>query len=290
MTDAAKLPPNVGLPQGTDVKRFERQIGLMKRLEEDYAKDGNKAIVDDHQAVYDTMKKLVTGPRLKSFDISQETAQTRERYGDSPFGKSCLLARRLVEAGVPFIEVQSYHPKASAGWDTHNNNFEVTKYLVDWVDPAYAALLTDLKERSLLEKTLVIWMGEFGRTPGINKNVGRDHQQQAFNTVALSGHAGVKGGQVIGSTTEDGSLVKDQPHHGSRPVQHLLSRAQYRREEREHDADRPSGQDRGRRHRREGSVRLSVAPTLNLPLAAFSFLVPKLLFGNVLLETLFRAR
>jgi hypothetical protein len=204
-----RLPANVSLPPGTNAKRFERQIDLIKRLDDDYARAGNQQIVNDHQAVYEAARKLALSPRLKAFDITQEPRQTRDRYGDSPFGQGCLLARRLVEQGVPFVEVHSFHPKASAGWDTHKNNFAVTKYLVDWVDPAWAALLTDLKERGRLDKTLVIWMGEFGRTPKINKDTGRDHQWKAF-TVALAG-GGVKGGRVLGATSADGSQVTERP-------------------------------------------------------------------------------
>ena len=152
---------------------------------------------------------MALSPRLRAFDITQEPLPTRDRYGDSPIGQACVLARRLVEEGVPFVEVHSYHPRASAGWDTHNNNFEVTKYLVDWLDPAYAALITDLKERGMLDRTLVIWMGEFGRTAAINNNVGRDHQWRAF-TVALAG-GGVKGGRIIGATNAGGTQVTERP-------------------------------------------------------------------------------
>jgi hypothetical protein len=181
----------------------------MKRLEEEYAQAGNKQTVEDHRAIYDAARKLALSPRLKAFDIGLEPQKTRDRYGDSPFGQACLLARRLVQEGIPFVEIASFHPKASAGWDTHLRNFEVTKYLVDWVDPAWAALLTDLKEMGMLEKTLVIWMGEFGRTAKINKDNGRDHQKDAW-TLCMSG-GGVKPGRVIGSTSDDGTAVKDRP-------------------------------------------------------------------------------
>jgi hypothetical protein len=209
VTNATKLPTNVALPDGTTPERFARQVELTRRLEADYATAGNQASVDDRRAVYEAARRMVLSPRLKAFDITQESQRVRDRYGDSPFGQGCLLARRLVEEGVPFVEVHSSHPKASAGWDTHKNNFEVTKHLVDWVDPGYAALLSDLKERGMLDDTLVVWMGEFGRTPKINKDVGRDHQAKAFS-VALSG-AGVKGGRVIGATSADGSEVADRP-------------------------------------------------------------------------------
>jgi hypothetical protein len=209
VSNPSRLPANVSLPARTDARRFARQVDLIAKLDEEYARAGNQKVVDDHRAVYASARQLTLSPRLKAFDIGQEPLPTRQRYGDNPFGKGCLLARRLVEEGVPFVEVHSYHPRASAGWDTHNNNFEVTRYLVDWVDPAYAALLTDLRERGMLDKTLVMWMGEFGRTPAINNNVGRDHQQKAF-TVCLAG-GGVKGGRVIGATSANGSVVTARP-------------------------------------------------------------------------------
>jgi hypothetical protein len=209
VSNPTRLPANVSLPPGTNARRFERQLELIRRLDEDYARAGNQKVVEDHRAVYEAARRLALSPRLQAFDIDREPRALRERYGDSPFGQGCLLARRLVEEGVPFVEVHSYHPRASAGWDTHNNNFEITKLLVDWVDPAFAALLADLKARGMLEKTLVVWMGEFGRTPAINNNVGRDHQHRAF-TVALAG-GGVRGGRVVGATSADGSQVTARP-------------------------------------------------------------------------------
>jgi hypothetical protein len=209
VSSPVQLPRNVGLPAKTDARRFARQIDLMKRLDEEHAKAGNKAIVDDHRAVYEAARRLALSPRLQAFDVTREPRRTRDRYGDSPFGQGCLLARRLVQEGVPFVEVQSFHPKASAGWDTHKNNFAITKLLVDWVDPALAALITDLKDLGMLEKTLVVWMGEFGRTSKINKDAGRDHQWKAF-TVALAG-GGVKGGRVVGATSADGTEVTERP-------------------------------------------------------------------------------
>ena len=124
-------------------------------------------------------------------------------YGNSPFGRGCLLARRLVEAGVTFVEV------ASGGWDTHQDNFDRTKNLAGQVDPALAGLIADLKTRGQLERTLVVWMGEFGRTPRVNPRTGRDHYPRVFNAAIAGG--GIRGGQVIGSSTDDGSAVKDQP-------------------------------------------------------------------------------
>src|SRR5262249_16794294 len=127
----------------------------------------------------------------------------RDRDGKSAFGQGCLLARRLVEAGVTFVEVEF------GNWDTHDDNFERVKKLAADADPGFAALVGDLKERGMLDKTLVIWMGEFGRTPKINGRTGRDHYPRAFN-LALAGGA-VKGGQAIGATSADGTDVARNP-------------------------------------------------------------------------------
>lgn len=162
--------------------------------------------------MYERATRLVLSKDLKAFDVNQEKDTVRDRYGRNPFGQGCLLARRLVEQGVTFVEVASGHPKAPAAWDTHIDNFDVTKLLVEWVDPAYAALVTDLKERGLLERTLVLWMGEFGRTPKINnrgKTAGRDHYPHAFS-LALAG-GGIQGGQVVGATSSDGAEVAERP-------------------------------------------------------------------------------
>src|SRR5207248_11024293 len=133
----------------------------------------------------------------------EETAKLRDAYGRNRFGQGCLLARRLVERGVSFVEV------TLDGWDTHTNNFEMVKTLSQTLDPAFATLLADLKDRGMLGNTLVVWMGEFGRTPLINPQAGRDHFPLAWSTV-LAG-AGVKGGQAIGSTGKDGAAVAERP-------------------------------------------------------------------------------
>jgi hypothetical protein len=199
----SQMPGNVELPRGVGDKRFGRRVDLLKDLEEDFAQAGGAKLVEDHRHLYASASQIVLSPRLKAFDVSQEKAALRDKYGRTPFGQGCLLARRLVEAGVTFIEIDSN------GWDTHQDNFNRTKSLSANVDPGFAALVTDLKERGLLEKTLVIWMGEFGRTPRINGNTGRDHFPRAFN-IALAG-AGIKGGQVLGSTTADGTTVRERP-------------------------------------------------------------------------------
>jgi uncharacterized protein (DUF1501 family) len=139
----------------------------------------------------------------KALDLSEEKAQLRDLYGRNSFGQSCLMARRLVERGVPVVEVPF------GGWDTHNNNFAAVKQLSESLDPAFATLLMDLGDRKLLDSTLVVWMGEFGRTPQINVSAGRDHWSHGFSVV-LAG-AGIKGGQVIGRTSDDGMTVTERP-------------------------------------------------------------------------------
>jgi hypothetical protein len=205
VANPTQMPSNVALPRGVSDKRLNRRLGLLDDLEKDFAEAGGERQVEEHRTLLGSATQLVTSPRLKAFDLSQEKDEVRDRYGRNSFGQGCLLARRLIEQGVTFVEVESN------GWDTHQDNFNRTKTLAETVDPGFAALVSDLKERGRLDRTLVIWMGEFGRTPKINPNTGRDHFPRAFN-VALAG-GGIKGGRVIGSTSADGMEVKDRPVH-----------------------------------------------------------------------------
>ncbi|MBX6314301.1 MAG: DUF1501 domain-containing protein [Isosphaeraceae bacterium] len=202
VNDPTKPPTNVALPVPAD--RYSRRLGLLQALERDgFAKMGASDRVREHHDLYKQTVRMVLSPRMKAFDLEGEDSPLRDAYGRNPFGQGCLLARRLVEAGVTFVEVRSN------GWDTHQNNHDRVKTLAGQVDPAFATLITDLKRRGLLDKTLVVWMGEFGRTPKINPNAGRDHFPRAFS-VALAG-GGIQGGQVIGASSPDGSEVKDRP-------------------------------------------------------------------------------
>ncbi|HZZ29984.1 MAG TPA: DUF1501 domain-containing protein [Pirellulales bacterium] len=187
----------------TDMGRYNNRLDLLGQLE--IAAGGGKLSSEsaDHQKLYQRAVKMITSPDMRAFDLTKENDKTRAAYGDSAFGNGCLLARRLVEAGVTFVEVQL------DGWDTHQDNFARVSRLADTVDKPFAALVADLKQRGLLDKTLVIWMGEFGRTPNINANSGRDHFPKAFN-VALAG-AGIRGGRVIGETDATGQEIKERP-------------------------------------------------------------------------------
>jgi uncharacterized protein (DUF1501 family) len=146
-----------------------------------------------------TAVHLMQAPKLDAFDLAGESEATKRAYGDTDFGRGCLVARRLVERGVKFVEVML------DGWDTHQNGFERTKGLMATLDPALAALLDDLGARGMLGATLVACMGEFGRTPRINASDGRDHWPQAWSAVLAGG--GVRGGGVHGATDEDGANV-----------------------------------------------------------------------------------
>jgi hypothetical protein len=200
VSDPNRPPDNLATP--VPANRLERRLGLLNELEAPAA-HAAALPVKDHQVLYQQTARMVSSPRVKAFELDAEPQQLRDAYGRSSFGQGCLMARRLVEAGVTFVEVQS------AGWDTHAGELAHLKKWIPPVDQGMAALLTDLKVRGLLDRTLVIWMGEFGRMPYINLTGGRDHFPSAFN-VALAG-CGVKGGQAIGATNRLGTAVASRP-------------------------------------------------------------------------------
>ncbi|MGL4553253.1 MAG: DUF1501 domain-containing protein [Gemmataceae bacterium] len=201
--DPNRMPLNSELPPGLTPAVLKRRLALMGRMEKDFADGGGEALVADHRALNETAARMALSPHLKAFDLGKEKDAVRDAYGRTNFGQGCLLARRLVETGVTFVQV------SHGNWDTHRNNHDGQKALSNVVDPGFASLVRELKERGRLDKTLVIWMGEFGRTPTINGNAGRDHYPRAFS-VALAG-GGVKGGQVIGSTNANGTDVSGRP-------------------------------------------------------------------------------
>jgi hypothetical protein len=199
--DPSRMPENTQL--GTSADRHNRRLGLMERLERDFADSGAYEQVEAHRQQYAQASRMILSPQMKALDLSREPASVRDAYGRSGFANGCLLARRLVEAGVAFVEI------SHGNWDTHQDNFERTKQLAGQIDQPYATLLKDLRERGLLDNTLVIWMGEFGRTPRINPNGGRDHYPRAFSAALAGG--GVRGGQVIGATDRPGVSIAERP-------------------------------------------------------------------------------
>jgi hypothetical protein len=178
-----------------------RRHKLRAFLEDQHAAKTNSELGRMHHEAYEASRRL-QGAR-DVFNIEDEWTKYRNLYGDSAFGRRCLLARRLVEEGVPFVEL------GQSSYDSHADNFAWHKGLVPPMEHAWAGLLTDLAERGLLDKTLVIWTGEIGRTPRVNNRAGRDHYVRCWTT-ALAG-CGVKGGLVYGASDEDGYDVKDNP-------------------------------------------------------------------------------
>ena len=201
MSNPERPPENTTLTTNAD--RYQRRLRLLGKLAGDYAGQGGQQEVDDHAKVYAKAAKMVLSPQMSTFDLTKEPQKVRDAYGEGQFASGCLLARRLLESGVTFVEV------AAGNWDTHFDNFSKTTELCGQIDRPFAALLRDLQERGRLDKTLIIWMGEFGRTPKINPRGGRDHYPRAFNA-CLAG-AGIKGGQVIGQTDAAGETVTQRP-------------------------------------------------------------------------------
>jgi hypothetical protein len=185
--------------------RFETRVSLLEDMEKAFYREYQAGVGVDHQTTYQRAVTLMKSKEAKAFDLSSEPEASAKAYGEGRFAEGCLLARRLVEIGVPFVEV------ALNGWDTHQDNFGRLKQLSAQVDRPMAALIADLKERGLLDSTLVIWMGEFGRTPKINSRgakPGRDHYPRAWSLLMAGG--GVKGGQVYGKTDKTGASVIDE--------------------------------------------------------------------------------
>jgi uncharacterized protein DUF1501 len=190
-------------PGDVSPDQAESRYDLLKDLERSFTSDRPTLVAQSHATAYDRAVRLMQSVGARAFTLSEEPARIREAYGRNLFGQGCLLARRLVERGVPFIEVNL------GGWDTHQNNFESLQRLCGILDPAWSQLMTDLDARGLLDTTTIIWMGEFGRTPRINQGRGRDHFPNAWSAVLAGG--GVKGGQAYGKTTDDGTKVEGEP-------------------------------------------------------------------------------
>ncbi len=202
---------DLDLPEGVSFERSERRRDLLRRLDAFSEQVEQSPATRNRDAFYEQAYRLLSSPEAKgAFDLSRETPKTRERYGHGRVGAGCLLARRLVEAGSRFVTV------VDAGWDTHQ---QIARELPDsrfpgsgklpGLDRAYSALLTDLHERGRLESTLVVLLGEFGRTPKLNADGGRDHWPRAGFACLAGG--GVQGGRVIGATNAFGEVPSERP-------------------------------------------------------------------------------
>jgi hypothetical protein len=209
--------PYLAFPAGITQLRGNKRLDILARMNLRNARglDADKAKAVDtatREAV-----NLMRSPALKAFELKGENPKTVARYGDTPFGRGALLARRLVETGVRFVQVNR------GGFDTHNNNFPAMQNHGDVMDPALASLISDLAASGKLAKTLVLVLSEFGRTPRINTNAGRDHHARCFSCFMAGG--GIRGGQVIGKSDEDAMLPAERsvnPHDLHASLCHAL--------------------------------------------------------------------
>jgi uncharacterized protein (DUF1501 family) len=185
--------------------RLSQRMAALELVEKGFIAENRGSAAADHMKILQKTVNLMTSKQMDAFKVAQEAPAMLERYGDNAFGRGCLMARRLVETGVPFVEV------GNGGWDMHNgihNTLQNTK--LPELDQAMSALVEDLAQRGLLEDTVVMWMGEFGRTPRINGNAGRDHWARSWSVVV--GGGGIKGGQAVGETDADGTSVITEPY------------------------------------------------------------------------------
>jgi hypothetical protein len=193
------------LDMGIDNERVMQRLQMLSAIENKFIAENRGGGASDHLKIVDRTVKLMTSKQMDAFKVSKEPKEMLEKYGNTGFGKGCLMARRLVEIGVPFIEVDL------GGWDNHTDIFKTLEnQKLPELDKAMSALVSDLNDRGLLEDTAIIWMGEFGRTPNINANGGRDHWAKSWSVVV--GGAGFKGGLVVGETSEDGKDVISEPY------------------------------------------------------------------------------
>jgi Protein of unknown function (DUF1501) len=204
--NAADFRPDFAGREASDPARLGGRRELLSRL--DASPVFNAALFREFETNKEKAFSLVGSPQVRqAFDLARESAAVRDRYGRHSWGQSHLLARRLVEAGCRFVTTVN---GPSIVWDTHKDNFrQLESKLVPPMERAFSALLDDLEDRGLLDSTLVIWLGDFGRTPAINKDAGRDHWPQCYSAVLAGG--GIRGGQVIGVSDAIGAYPKDQP-------------------------------------------------------------------------------
>jgi hypothetical protein len=210
--------PDLETPGGVGAGRAAARVRLLDEMEQDF--EGTHPVLPEqsnpaqsHRSAYQRAVTLMNSSARRAFDLDQEPATLRDRYGRNLFGQGCLLARRLVERGVPFVEVSlGALDGQNLGWDTHIDNFPTVRKLSGILDAGWATLMDDLRDRGLLDNTLIVWMGEFGRTPRVSSTGGggREHWASAWSTVLAGG--GIRGGQVYGQTSTGGDTIEsDRP-------------------------------------------------------------------------------
>ena len=203
ISDPAGGLQNVARRKNITEEQFNFHLDLAAKLDQPFVEKYDQKNVRAYTSMYDDAIKLMKSKDLEAFEISDEPEWLRDRYGDNNFGQGCLLARRLIENDVRFVEV------TFGSWDTHSGNFLNVPDKAEVLDQALSTLLMDLEKRGLLEDTLVVLATEFGRTPEINQNEGRDHHPAAFSCLLAGG--GIRGGQVYGKSNEAGSGIDENP-------------------------------------------------------------------------------
>jgi hypothetical protein len=196
------------LVPGVEASQFAGRVDLWRAFESRFVARHGGPSPAAHQTVYERALKLMDSSAARAFDLSEEPSGVREAYGRGRFGQGCLMARRLIESGVSFVEVSLGGVADNTfGWDTHQNNFPQVRTLSAELDAGWGTLMKELDERGLLESTTILWIGEFGRTPTINPQAGRDHFPAAWTCVL--GGGGIAGGQAYGKTSDSGEEVVD---------------------------------------------------------------------------------
>lgn len=193
------------LDMGLEATRVNHRLQMLKVIEDRFVKENRGDYAKDHSKLLNKTVKLMDSPQMEVFKFAKEPKEIQDKYGNTGFGRGCLIARRLVEAGVPFIEVDL------GGWDNHADIFKtLQEQKLPELDKAMSALISDLHDRGLLKDTVIMWMGEFGRTPNINGNGGRDHWAKSWSVVVGGGN--FKEGVVVGETSSDGKEVISEPY------------------------------------------------------------------------------
>ena len=193
---------NLELPKGLTKDRRDARVGFMEKLNARFGKDRSTSVGEAQSAMFERARRLMDTPQNTAFDIESEKPETIARYGKTRFGMGCLMARRLIDEGVKCVEVMM------GGWDTHDDGFNKVRALNEQLDPAVSALMDDLKASGKLDETLIVWVGDFGRTPRIDTGRnGRGHYPRAWSAWLAGG--GVQGGRVIGKTDAKAETVVD---------------------------------------------------------------------------------
>jgi Protein of unknown function (DUF1501) len=200
----------LALPEGVGRAQADRRIALWKHLQSEFRDQRDSSAALAHDTVYHRALRVMSSDAASAFKLGDEPEDVRRKYGVGKFGQGCLLARRLIERGVPFVEVALDGSDVGVGtWDTHTDNFNSVRRLSQVLDAGWSTLMSELQDRGLLETTTILWMGEFGRTPQINPAAGRDHFSKAWTCVFAGG--GISGGQAFGKTSDGGDEVTENP-------------------------------------------------------------------------------